>query len=293
MHGNSDLRTLQKVVEALLGEGINVERAESIGGGSINRTLKLLTNDGYYFVKANSSENAVSMFCAEQDGLARLESSSEFNIPKVYGITSIENVSYILMDYIDSGSRKNDFWKVLGLRLARLHMNTSTGFGYHRNNYIGSLDQSNYKCDNWGDFFTNQRIEPMIKMARDQGLVSKRFIREFEIAMPQIINEMPVEPPALLHGDLWGGNLMVDAHGQPTIIDPAVYYGHREMDLAFTHMFGGFDKEFLEVYNEGFPLVAGFSQRINLYNLYPALVHLNIFGRSYLNQIETTISRFK
>ena len=133
---------------------------------------------------------------------------------------------------------------------------------------------------------------PMVKMAVDNKLATAVFVANIELVLKEIITIMPEEPPALVHGDLWSGNLMVDSKGQPCLIDPAVYYGHREMDLAFSHLFGGFDQRFYEVYHDVYPLQPGFDKRIDLYNLYPLLVHLNLFGRSYLGQIENIIARF-
>jgi fructosamine-3-kinase len=132
----------------------------------------------------------------------------------------------------------------------------------------------------------------MVEMALNNGLITNAFVASIELALDKIVELMPKEPPAFIHGDLWSGNLMVDSQGQPCLIDPSVYYGHREMDIAFSHLFGGFDQQFYETYQDVYPFEPGFSSRIDLYNLYPLLVHLNLFGRSYLGQIESTLSRF-
>jgi fructosamine-3-kinase len=102
----------------------------------------------------------------------------------------------------------------------------------------------------------------------------------------------PVEPPSLLHGDLWSGNFMTDVSGHPCMYDPAVYYGHREMDLAMTKLFGGFPEQFYAVYNECFPLEKGWQERMDLCNLYPLMVHVNLFGGNYRKQVEIIVKRF-
>jgi fructosamine-3-kinase len=132
----------------------------------------------------------------------------------------------------------------------------------------------------------------MIKLAVQQNLMETALTNRFNNALPNMLDLIPIEPPSLIHGDLWSGNLMTDERGEPTIIDPAIYYGHREMDLAFTHLFGGFSAEFYEAYQHYYPLEHGFGDRIDIHNLYPLLVHLNLFGRSYLYQIEQIVHRF-
>jgi len=232
------------------------------------------------------------MFLSEFDGLALLSKSSNFIIPHVFGTAEQNSTTYLLMKLIESGRRTDKFWEQLGQSLAALHRNQAKQFGYHQPNFIGSLPQANNYMDTWSDFFISQRMNPMIALARDQQLVDRSFIIKFDRAMARIVEEMPIEPGSLLHGDLWSGNLMVDGEGRPTLIDPAVYYGHREMDLAFSRMFGGFSEEFYSSYHNAFPLAPGFENRVPLYNLYPQLVHLNLFGMSYFGSIDHTIKRF-
>ena len=124
------------------------------------------------------------------------------------------------------------------------------------------------------------------------GKVNNDILRNFEKLFSVLQNLIPEASPSLLHGDLWSGNFMCGEDGEAVIFDPAVYYGHREIELAFTQMFGGFDKSFYSAYNEEFPLLPGFDDRVDLYNLYPLLVHLNLFGQSYLSGITQTLSRY-
>ncbi len=154
------------------------------------------------------------------------------------------------------------------------------------------LYQSNKKHDNWIDFFRTERLEKQVKLARDHNRMGKTVVQSFENfyrALPEIF---PIEPPAFIHGDLWGGNFMTDENGAPVIIDPAVYYGHREMDLGMSQLFGGFDHAFYEAYHHHFPLEKGWQERVDYCNLYPLMVHLNLFGGGYLNSVQSILRKF-
>ena len=292
MHAMSMQNEIQHACLAILGKEVSIQSIKTIGGGSISNSLGLRTNHGSFFLKMNNSKHAPVMFESELDGLEVLAKSSNFMIPKVFGSIELSGTSYLLMELIESGSRHNEFWDKLGKSLAGLHRNRAEQFGHYRSNFIGSLPQLNNYIDTWSEFFISQRLNPMLALARNEQLVDRSFVKRFDQAMPALVNEMPIEPASLIHGDLWSGNLMVDNAGNPTLIDPAVYYGHREMDLAFSHMFGGFSVEFYESYDNAYPLEPGFETRIAIYNLYPQLVHLNLFGMSYFESIDRTISRF-
>jgi protein-ribulosamine 3-kinase len=225
-------------------------------------------------------------------GLDLLRRFSVFDIPKVITQSSKGGNAYLIMELIEPASKSVVYWQELGIKLAELHRNSITKFGLDEDNFIGSLPQKNKFEDDWSTFFTNQRIMPMIKMASDNSLLQKGERNTLESALSKITELMPKEAPSLLHGDLWSGNLMTSANGEPCLIDPAVYYGHREMDIAFSHLFGGFSPDFYHSYQEAYPMESGFNQRIDLYNLYPLLVHLNLFGRSYIGQINSITGQF-
>jgi protein-ribulosamine 3-kinase len=166
-------------------------------------------------------------------------------------------------------------------------------FGFYEDNFIGSTPQLNIpdkeQQDDWTEFFFNKRILYQFKLAEKNGRSSEDLrivIRELENKIDRILGGSE-EFPALLHGDLWGGNFITDENGEACLIDPAVYYGHREADLAMTKLFGGFSREFYEVYDENYPLPDGYNERENIYNLYHALNHLNIFGKEYYNKVLT------
>jgi protein-ribulosamine 3-kinase len=188
--------------------------------------------------------------------------------------------------------KKTNYWKDFAQKLAQLHKNTAPIFGLDHDNYIGSLPQSNRQTQKWTDFFISQRLEPLVTKAVASGLLDSQTAQRFDRLFSKLDQLIPEEKPALLHGDLWSGNVMTDEHGEVCLIDPAVYYGHREVDLAFSTLFGAFHGEFYEAYNEAFPLEKGWKQRIDLFNLYPLLVHLILFGRSYYHQVISTLEKF-
>lgn len=182
----------------------------------------------------------------------------------------------------------NAFWKTLGEQLAQLHHHSHKSFGLDHNNYIGSLVQLNEPLSSWIEFFIHRRLEPQLRLLNPPPRVIKQF-EQLYAKLPQL---MPDEKPALLHGDLWSGNLITNAHGLPCLIDPAVYFGHREAELALTRLFGGFPNDFYEAYTDTSPLPSGFEDRVDLYNLYPLLVHANLFGGGYTDQALSIVARF-
>jgi fructosamine-3-kinase len=170
-------------------------------------------------------------------------------------------------------------------------MTTADQFGLHQDNFIASLGQDNTTNTSWTKFFIENRLEPLIGKAFYDSLISEKFLYRFREIYAKLESIFPKEKPALLHGDLWSGNVLRDNSGNPALIDPAVYYGNREMDLAFSRLFGGFDEGFYQAYEAVFPLEPDFEIRTDIYNLYPLLVHLHLFGKSYLSGIEKTINR--
>jgi protein-ribulosamine 3-kinase len=292
MHAVINKIRISELLSRALSQLVEVSGLSPVGGGSISSTYKIMSSAGIFFLKVNDAEYADAMFNTEANGLDLLRENSAFTIPQVISINNEGNTAFLLMNFIDSSSIGNNYWQELGINLAELHRQTNSIFGLSENNFIGSLPQQNDFAGDWSSFFIDRRILPMVKMAVNNGLVTNALVVKIEIVLNNIADLMPKEPPALVHGDLWSGNLMVDSQGQPCLIDPAVYYGHREMDIAFSHLFGGFEQRFYEVYQDVYPLEPGFDSRIDIYNLYPLLVHLNLFGRSYLGQIENILARF-
>jgi len=283
---------IEKLLSRELNLQVSILNNQSVGGGCINHAHQIETNHGNYFMKWNDATAYPGMFESEAKGLQLLRSVNAIYIPEVIATGQSGNTSYIILEWIESGKRKKDFWHNFGEHLAKLHRHTSTRFGLDHDNYIGSLSQSNRQHKNWIEFFIHERIEPQLKLASGNGQLATSLTSILANLENKLAEIIPKEAPALLHGDLWNGNYMIAPDGSACLIDPAVYYGHREMDLAMTKLFGGFDPGFYEAYNETFTLQKGFESRIDIYNLYPLLVHVNLFGGGYVGQVRRILQRF-
>lgn len=229
------------------------------------------------------------MFEAETKGLQLLKNTNTFKIPKIIGCSKNENHSYLLLEYINSGTKNQNFNDIFGNKLAQLHQTTSTTFGLDHNNYIGSLKQYNVcNIHKASHFYIEKRLKPQFALATKKGFAFNNLSAFYKNCMIEI----PDEKPALIHGDLWNGNFLVDKSSNPCLIDPAVCYAPREMDLAMMQLFGGFSKRIFEVYNESFPLKSNWENRQDLWQLYYLLVHLNLFGGGYYNQVKAIINKY-
>ncbi len=264
-----------------------------LGGGSINETFRIETTSGTVFIKYNLAKRYPGMFTAEAKGLRILEEADCIQVPKVLHSDEIGEYSFLLLGYIESQVPASDFWQRFGQKLALLHHHSSTSFGLDHDNYIGSIMQINRNHKSWTEFLISERLEPMLSMAMDIGKLNGHDVRKFEILYKKLPEILPVEPPSLIHGDLWSGNFMDGDDGNAWMIDPAVYYGHREMDIAMSKLFGGFTKAFYDAYNDSWPLEPGWQGRIPLNQLYPLLVHVNLFGESYSQQVRQILKDFQ
>jgi len=270
----------------------HIKSVNRAGGGDINEAAILETNEGHYFVKWNNSNQYPKMFEKEALGLELLKKTDEIMIPKPLHHDEIQGIGFLLMEAIESAKPSVNFWFNFGNQLAELHKHTNDSFGLKSDNYIGSLIQQNTLTTDWTEFYVTQRLEPQLRMALDKGKSNPSLSRRFNALFSKLDHLFPKEAPALLHGDLWSGNFMVSERGEAVIIDPAVYYGHREMDLAMTKLFGGFEEEFYAAYHNNRPLESGWQERTDLCNLYPLMVHVNLFGGSYLRQVMEILDRF-
>lgn len=277
--------TLEKKLSELYGCQLSIKRATPLSGGDINETYRVETQKGTFCMKINTSPSGLNNFKAEFHGLKNL-SASDFIIPNPLYCGQTEEFAFLLMDFIESGKPKPDYWEILGRQLAHLHRISCTAFGLETDNFIGLLPQSNRFHQSWANFYASERVFPLLKKAVEQNLLPKKYLLSESIWVDFFKSLFPEEPPALLHGDLWAGNKMVSENGLPVLIDPAVYFGHREMDLGMMRLFGGFDSRLFAAYQEVYPLKDGWEVRVKYCQLYPLLVHLLLFGRGYASQVE-------
>ena len=279
-------------VESALGQ--RVSSVTRVSGGDINDAFELgLTDRSRVFLKTNARAPG-SMFAAEARGLEFLRQASALRIPEVLAVsTDQDGAPFLLLEFIASAKPRPGFDEQLGRGLANLHRFGAPSFGFSEPNFIGRLVQENRPRPSWAEFYHQQRLQPQLRAAEAGGHVSHalrgKFERLFE-RLPELVGES--EAPARLHGDLWGGNLHIDEQGAPCLIDPAVYGGHREMDLAMMRLFGGFGARVFEAYAESYPLSSGHAERVLLYQLYPLLVHVNLFGGSYLGSVERALAAY-
>lgn len=284
---------IRKIFTSTAGSLFNLKSFSFSSGGCINHGGKLETSAGNFFLKWNDALKFPGMFKAEAKGLEALRKPLAIQIPEVRGHGVEGYYQFLLLDFIESKRSCKSYWEDLGHGLAALHKNTSAAFGLDHSNYIGSLQQFNTHKTSWVNFFIEQRLQIQLQYAIDSGVMDNSLIKEFENLYKELPALLPEESPSLLHGDLWSGNIITDENGKPCLIDPAVYYGHREMDLAMTRLFGQFEKEFYESYTNAFPLIAGHKERVDIYNLYPLMVHVNLFGGSYRRQVELILQQYR
>jgi fructosamine-3-kinase len=272
-------------------------RSSGLGGGSINDAAQVTLADGReLFVKTNR-DAPPAMFATEARGLRWLAEARALRLPEVIAVAGPDDpVPFLVLELVRRGRPARDFDETLGRGLAALHRFGAPGFGADHDNFIGRLPQANGPVSDpgsWAGFYRERRLEPQLRLATDHGLATGRMKRDFARLFAQLPHLVgPPEPPARLHGDLWGGNLMCDAAGAPCLIDPAVYGGHREIDLAMMRLFGGFGARVFAAYDEAFPFADGHETRIDLYQLCPLMVHVNLFGGGgYTASVESALDR--
>ncbi len=274
------------------GDVLKIKETSPLSGGSINDACKIITDKGDFFIKWNNADLFPGMFETETKGLSLLSETNTILIPAVILQQNCGNYNYLVLEYINKGSVNNDFWNVFGKNMAAIHSVKSDYFGLDYDNYIGSLKQFNKKHYNWISFFVEQRLDVQLKLARDNKKITGNDIKSFERLFNRLPEIFPIEQACLIHGDLWSGNYLIAEGNIPCIIDPAVYYGNREMDIAMTKLFGGFNQEFYLSYNNYFALEKGWEKRIDICNLYPLLVHVNLFGGGYLYEVRNIVKHF-
>lgn len=281
---------MQKLIQAIAADcGLDVLQYEQVHGGDTSECYCIHSQFSRYFLKVNDANRFPGMFEMETDGLKAFASNGSILVPEVINHGIINNKQWLLLQWLDGKLPAKNSMQKFGAALANVHQQPQLYVGWHRNNYIGSLKQLNTQHNSWAAFYTQCRIMPLVKLLFDNGVFSKSDIAFAESFCKRAADLFPPEPPALLHGDLWNGNYMITTDGKAAIFDPAVYYGHREMEIAMTKLFGGFSEAFYDAYHEVYPLEKGWQQRLPLTQLYPLLVHAVLFGGHYIESARQII----
>ena len=283
-------QALEAGIARTLGRGFSVKDRAPVGGGCISEAWRLDSSEGPCFLKTGPA-GAADSFAAEADGLAALGDGG-VRVPTVLARGETGATAWLLLEYLDLRGLERDSGARLGEALAALHGDAAGRFGWHRDNYIGSTPQANGECEDWVTFLRERRLGPQLALATGRGAPAG-----LAAAGEQLLEALPAfftgyDPhPALLHGDLWGGNAAALADGTPVLFDPAVYRGDREADLAMTELFGGFPPAFYDAYDAALPRDPGYATRRELYNLYHVLNHHNLFGGGYGRQALSSCKR--
>lgn len=279
----------QTAAEAELGEPIGELVTISGGDFAVSYSGTLLCGREI-FIKTHSNPPP-GFFVTEATGLQWLRDTETVNIPRVLAVA--DSPPYLAMEWVRQGAGKSDTEQQLGWQLAEMHSRSQTMFGRSDCATTGSLAVPNAPCERWSVFYSTQRLLPLMEIAAGRQTLSIADLKAVEkIAGSLETCDVPAEPPALLHGDLWAGNRLVDERGRSWLIDPASHCGHREFDLGMMALFGGFAEDCFAAYHERYPLVAGWQERLPLHQLAPLLVHAIKFGGSYVDAVKSVLKKF-
>lgn len=278
-------------IESATRQPFKLLKAQPLSGGDINTAYRLQAENVSFFVKLNTPER-LAMFEAEAAGLQALAHTQAIRVPKFIVCGQTTDHAFLVLEYIDLHNLNSRSEQLLGQQLAQLHRHKQAYFGWHRDNTIGSTIQINGHYHDWITFWQEQRLGHQLTLAAAKGYGGRLQTLGEKLRTnlkPLFSGYQP--QPALVHGDLWGGNVAADEQGNPVIYDPACYFGDQETDLAMTELFGGFSPVFYQAYQAVYPLDPGYTRRKTLYNLYHILNHLNLFGPSYLHQAENMLDK--
>ena len=301
------INSIDEAITTLFGADIRVDSSRPIYGGDINESFCISLSDGSaVFMKCNALKN-LSFFEAEAKGLEALQETGTIGVPKALAIGAVRKYrkSFLLMDYLEAAPKIPGYFEVFGRELAALHRadcsrfvtegrqpeENAVSFGFTSDNYIGASPQKNTPKENWLTFFRDCRLLPQMKMA-DRYLDSR--MRKQCGRLLEHLDSYLTEPefPSLIHGDLWSGNAVCGPDGKAWILDPAVYVGHFEAELAMTELFGRYPASFYEAYHEVNRIDSGYEGRKDLYNLYHLFNHLNLFGGSYKGSVQRILDKY-
>ena len=281
---------LLQQIEQLLGNKITYK--QPISGGDTAAVYQLQTAHDSFILKTTNGQNAQAMFEAEKNGLEQIAKSNTIATPEVIGCDKVAGTAFLLLEYIPTQNGNKLQFEQFGRQLAQLHQSTNVQFGNSADNFIGPLEQSNTQHNQWVDFYAHERLWPQLQLAVHHQLLPLHMLPYQHTILEQLKNLFPTTRPSLLHGDLWSGNYLIGTNGNAYLIDPSCYYGHHEVDIAMSRLFGGFDRAFYDAYFEIIPRESYYQERLELYQLYYLLVHLNLFGHSYYASVKSILDRY-
>ncbi len=264
-----------------------IDSLQPIAGGCICNNYRLHTDRGERFFLKTLTSGPDSLFECEALGLDAMRSATSLTVPQVYA----RGPGFLLLEYIEPGQPGAGFWDQLAEGLAAMHERPQPGFGFHTDNFCGETPQPNPRENDGYHFFGQHRLRYQGERAQRAGRMTPKDSEQLERVIERLPDWIPDQAPALLHGDLWGGNIHCDSSGQPVLIDPACYWGWREADIAMTRLFGTLPERFYQRYQQLLPMAPGWEQRMPVYNLYHLLNHVNLFGGAYLSQVRATITQ--
>jgi fructosamine-3-kinase len=284
-HGVSDGEALAAALARALGR--EVESLTGMAGGDLNDAHAATLAGGTRVFVKTSARVLPGTYRAEAEDLSWLAEPGELGVPEVLAVVDPDDEAapgprLLALSMIDIGRLDGDGEARLGRGLAAMHAAGAPSFGRAHPIRFGAFVIPSDPCEEWPSFYATRRLEPVARAARDRGALDARGA-DAVARVCERIGELcgPPEPPARLHGDLWSGNVMADGSGCPYIIDPAAYGGHREVDLAMLRMFGSPSARCFDAYGEAHPLADGHEDRVDLWQLFPLLVHAALFGGGY------------
>ena len=286
--GNSQGNWQTAVAKAL---STTITQLTPLGGGDFAAAYRATLGHGQsVFIKTHANPPP-HFFSTEAAGLQWLRDTGTVNVPQVLAFD--DNPPYLALEWIPVGSSTHNTEAELGRAMARLHQTPWPSFGRTDHRTTGSLAVPNDPCDSWAEFYATRRLLPLARIAHDRHVLPANTLGRLESLASQLTQlDVPVEPPSLLHGDLWAGNRVVDTTGNSWLIDPAAHAGHREFDLAMMQLFGGFQSTCFQAYDEVYPLAPGWTDRIELHQLAPLIVHAIKFGGHYIRASTDVIKRY-
>lgn len=290
------LKPVARKLRETVDDSLEIRDTRPVSGGCINETAVVDTTEGPFFLKWHA-DPPDHMFEREAEGLEELRKpETGLAIPKPVAVEPADSHTpgFIAMEYIEPGTRAPDFDRRLGRGLARLHQYSVDQFGFYHDNYCGTTPQPNEWSNEWIEFYREKRLRFQLQLAVDNKKFTTSERETFERFLDRLPEFLATDPesPALIHGDLWSGNLHTDPEGGPGILDPAAYYAHREAELGMMELFGGISSDVYRAYNEVYPLQKGWRDRVELYSLYHVMNHYNLFGGHYKRQAMRTVRRW-